>query len=115
MPSAGKKVRPLIKTLAVVRPYSIIILLPIDYFFLQGSSGHEVLSNFINGHRSEYYALSEDAKDSLVKEYEEYKTMKTTGVRISSKSKINDITQTLKVIEHEVHFYYTNLRRSIMS
>ncbi|KAG1801745.1 uncharacterized protein BJ212DRAFT_1305035 [Suillus subaureus] len=33
---------------------------------------------------------------SLLKEYEEHKAVKTTGTRISTKSKVNDVTQTLK-------------------
>jgi hypothetical protein len=50
----------------------------------------------------EYHALSNDEKDSILKEYEEHKARKTNGVRISTKSKVNDVTQTLKVIENEV-------------
>lgn len=49
--------------------------------------------------------LSNDAKDSLLKEYDEHKATKTTGARMSTKSKINDVTQTLEVIENEVHVY----------
>lgn len=47
--------------------------------------------------------LSNKEKDSLLKEYEEYQATKTSGVHISMKSKINDITQTIKAIENEVH------------
>jgi biotin-(acetyl-CoA carboxylase) ligase len=61
-----------------------------------------LLSELINEHRVEYHALSNDEKDSILKEYEEHKATKTNGVRISTKSKVNDVTQTLKVIENEV-------------
>lgn len=68
-------------------------------------SGKALLPGLINKHRDEYHGLSDDAKDSLLKEYDKHKTTKTTGIRISTKSKINDVTQTLRVIENEGCFY----------
>ncbi|KAG2336946.1 hypothetical protein BDR05DRAFT_978648 [Suillus weaverae] len=65
-------------------------------------SGKVLLSELINEHRVEYHTLSNDKKDSILKEYEEHKATKTNGVRISMKSKVNNITQTLKVIENEM-------------
>ncbi|KAG1758577.1 hypothetical protein EDD22DRAFT_783713, partial [Suillus occidentalis] len=66
-------------------------------------SGKALLSELINEHRVEYHALSNDEKDSILKEYKEHKATKTNGVRISTKSKVNDVTQTLKVIENELN------------
>ncbi|KAG1770858.1 hypothetical protein EV702DRAFT_1202186 [Suillus placidus] len=68
-----------------------------------GLSGKALLPELINEHRMEYHALSNDEKDSLLKEYEEHRATKTNGVRISMKSKINDITQTIKAIENELN------------
>ncbi|KAG2369717.1 hypothetical protein BDR07DRAFT_1266670, partial [Suillus spraguei] len=51
-----------------------------------------------------YRKLSQDEKDCLVEEYKENKLLKSKGIRISTKSKINDVTQTLKAIENKVLF-----------
>ncbi|KAG2114522.1 hypothetical protein DEU56DRAFT_748887 [Suillus clintonianus] len=68
-----------------------------------GPSGKALLPELINEHRVEYHALSKEEKDSILKEYEEHRTTKTNGVRISTKSKVNDVTQTLKAIENELN------------
>ncbi|KAG1822783.1 uncharacterized protein BJ212DRAFT_1477195 [Suillus subaureus] len=48
-------------------------------------------------------APEKDEKDHLVEEYEENKLLKSKGIRISMKSKINDVTQTLKAIENKLN------------
>lgn len=53
-------------------------------------------------YKDEYYSLTDEQKSSLVAEHEEHKVMKTTGHRISTKSKINDVTLSLKAVENEV-------------
>ncbi|KAG1802711.1 uncharacterized protein HD556DRAFT_1429513 [Suillus plorans] len=68
-----------------------------------GPSGKALLPELINTHRSEYHALSNNEKDSLLKEYEEHRTTKTNRLRISTKSKVNDVTQTIKAIENELN------------
>ncbi|KAG0706449.1 hypothetical protein DFH29DRAFT_798317 [Suillus ampliporus] len=68
-----------------------------------GLSGKAVLQDIVQENRAEYYELDDDAKASLLKEYEEHKATKTTGTRISTKSKVNDVTQTLKAIENELN------------
>ncbi|KAG2741522.1 hypothetical protein P692DRAFT_201684315, partial [Suillus brevipes Sb2] len=50
-----------------------------------------------------YHALSKDEQEDLLKEYAEWTSMKATGMRTSTKSKVNNITQTLKAVENEVH------------
>jgi hypothetical protein len=52
--------------------------------------------------KDEYYSLTDEEKENLIEEYKEYKAIKTTGQRISTKSKINDVTHTLKIVENEV-------------
>jgi hypothetical protein len=61
------------------------------------------LQDLLHNHADEYHELSQEEKDRLIEEYNENKEHKTKGVRMSTKSKINDVTQTLKVIENEVY------------
>ncbi|KAG1899506.1 uncharacterized protein F5891DRAFT_1189642 [Suillus fuscotomentosus] len=54
-------------------------------------------------HKSEYLTLSKEQQDDLLTEFTAWKEMKKTGVRTTAaKSKINDITQTLKAVENEL-------------
>ncbi|KAG1816410.1 uncharacterized protein BJ212DRAFT_1480862 [Suillus subaureus] len=66
-------------------------------------SGKVILWDLVQENHMEYHELSDDAKASLLKEYEEHKAVKTTGTRISTKSKVNDVTQTLKAIKNELN------------
>jgi hypothetical protein len=74
----------------------------LDLLYAAGSSGKAILWDLVQDNHAEYHELSDNAKASLLKEYEEHKAMKTTGTHISTKLKVNDITQTLKAIENEV-------------
>ncbi|KAG1836618.1 hypothetical protein F4604DRAFT_1943019 [Suillus subluteus] len=69
----------------------------------QTSSGKGVLQDLLHNYSNEYPELSQDEKNHLVKEYEENKLLKSKGIRISMKSKINDVTQTLKAIENKLN------------
>ncbi|KAG2056747.1 hypothetical protein BDR06DRAFT_981177 [Suillus hirtellus] len=69
----------------------------------QTSSRKGVLQDLLHNYSDKYRELSQDEKDHLVEEYEENKLLKSTGIRISMKSKINDVTQTLKAIENELN------------
>ncbi|KAG2051368.1 hypothetical protein BDR06DRAFT_983636 [Suillus hirtellus] len=64
----------------------------------QTSSRKGVLQDLLHNYSNEYCKLSQDEKDHLVEEYKENKLLKSTGIRTSMKSKINDVTQTLKAI-----------------
>ncbi|KAG1804578.1 hypothetical protein EV424DRAFT_1544558 [Suillus variegatus] len=66
-------------------------------------SGKDVLQDLLHNYTDEYRELSQDEKDCLVEEYEENKLLKSKGIRISTKSKINDVTLTLKAIENELN------------
>jgi len=72
-------------------------------FFLD-SHGKAVLQTLVRDHKSEYLVLSNEEQVELLTEFTAWKEMKKTGVRMTAKSKINDITQTLKAVENEVHF-----------
>ncbi|KAG1770134.1 hypothetical protein EV702DRAFT_1202548 [Suillus placidus] len=69
------------------------------------SSGHgkDVLQSLVRDNKAEYHALSEQEQEALLKEYADEKQTRATGTRVSTKSKVNDITQTLKAIEIELH------------
>lgn len=69
-----------------------------------GATGKDVLQELVKDHRVEYQALTEDEKAELLLEYGEYKETRATGIRISTKSKVSDVTQTLKAVENEVSF-----------
>jgi hypothetical protein len=71
-------------------------------FFLD-SHGKAVLQTLVREHKSEYLALSNEEQVELLAEFTEWKETKKTGVRVTAKSKINDITQTLKAVENEVY------------
>ncbi|KAG2112532.1 uncharacterized protein F5147DRAFT_744449 [Suillus discolor] len=66
------------------------------------SHGKVVLQTLVREHKSEYLALSKEEQDDLLTEFTAWKEMKKTGVRTTAKSKINDITQTLKAVENEL-------------
>jgi hypothetical protein len=68
-------------------------------------TGKDVLQEIVKDHREEYQDLTEEEKTQILLEYGEYKEMKTTGVRISTKSKIIDITSTLKADKSEVSLH----------
>ncbi|KAG2752767.1 hypothetical protein P692DRAFT_20816590 [Suillus brevipes Sb2] len=67
-----------------------------------GLSGKAVLQDIVQENRAEYHELDDDTKARIMKEYEEYRATKSTGIRISTKSKVNDVTQTLKAIKNEL-------------
>jgi len=55
----------------------------------------------------EYKALSAEEKEALIEEYVPHRECKTFGLRATSKSKVNDITGTLKAIEGEVCYLFS--------
>ncbi|KAG1719914.1 hypothetical protein EDB19DRAFT_1836334 [Suillus lakei] len=68
-----------------------------------GASGKDVLEGIMKDYKDEYYSLTDKEKSSLITEYKERKVMKTTGHHISTKSKINDVTWSLKAVENELN------------
>ncbi|KAG1722922.1 uncharacterized protein EDB91DRAFT_1240165 [Suillus paluster] len=67
-----------------------------------GASSKDVLEGIVKDYKDEYYSLTNEEKSSLIAEYKEHKVTKTTGHRISTKSKINDVTWSLKAVENEL-------------
>ncbi|KAG1867507.1 hypothetical protein C8R48DRAFT_599185 [Suillus tomentosus] len=66
------------------------------------SHSKAVLQTLVREHKSEYLALSNEEQVELLAEFTEWKETKKTGVRVTAKSKINNITQTLKAVENEL-------------
>ncbi|KAI6100913.1 hypothetical protein EDD16DRAFT_1463800, partial [Pisolithus croceorrhizus] len=62
-----------------------------------------MLLDLVQQNRLEYRELSTEDKDRLVEEFSQFKESKAVGIRATTKSKINDITHTLKAIENELH------------
>ncbi|KAG1770558.1 hypothetical protein EV702DRAFT_977990, partial [Suillus placidus] len=67
------------------------------------NQGRGTLKSLIHEHRDEYLRLSKDEQDDILAEYADWKKTKATGLRVSTKSKVNDITQTLKAVENELN------------
>ncbi|KAH7904676.1 hypothetical protein BJ138DRAFT_1236291, partial [Hygrophoropsis aurantiaca] len=61
-------------------------------------TGKGVLPSLTQDLSKEYASLTREEKDVITAEYTEYKMTKTLGRRISTKSKINDVAQTMKVL-----------------
>ncbi|KAG1893993.1 uncharacterized protein F5891DRAFT_1131068 [Suillus fuscotomentosus] len=73
-----------------------------------GTAGKAVLQDLVGDeNHAEYRNLTDDEKAQLLQEYCEHKETKTTGIRISTKSKVNDVTQTLKAVENELKNLWT--------
>ncbi|KAG1733155.1 hypothetical protein EDB19DRAFT_1831088 [Suillus lakei] len=65
--------------------------------------GKAALQSLVHNHKDEYHVLSKEEQDELLREFAESKETKTTGLRISVKSKVNDITSTLQAVENELN------------
>ncbi|KAG1787786.1 uncharacterized protein HD556DRAFT_1246258 [Suillus plorans] len=74
-----------------------------NVFCWKKKPGQHALKQLVREHKAEYYTLSKEEQQDLVKEYAEQKLTKMTGFHTSTKSKINDITQTLKAVENELN------------
>ena len=66
--------------------------------------GGKTLQDLVKVYHEEYRTLSTEEKERLVEEFYEFKVSKAIGVRTTAKSKINDVTNTLKAVETEVCF-----------
>ncbi|KAG1881213.1 hypothetical protein F4604DRAFT_1922222 [Suillus subluteus] len=65
------------------------------------NQGRGALKSLIQEHRDEYLRLSMDEQDNILAEYADWKKTKVTGLRVSTKSKVNDISQTLKAVQNK--------------
>ncbi|KIK13571.1 hypothetical protein PISMIDRAFT_118648 [Pisolithus microcarpus 441] len=57
----------------------------------------------------EYKSLSMEEKKAVIEEYACHKERKTFGLCATAKSKVNDITGTLKAVENEVYLYFLHV------
>ncbi|KAG1899707.1 uncharacterized protein F5891DRAFT_927347, partial [Suillus fuscotomentosus] len=71
----------------------------------ENCNGHrkEALQSLVRDHKDEYHALTQEEQQELLQEFADQKETKVSGLRVSTKSKINDITQTLKAVENELN------------
>ncbi|KIK14809.1 hypothetical protein PISMIDRAFT_116353 [Pisolithus microcarpus 441] len=70
------------------------------YFIAVSPKQH--LSDVVKQNALEYQQLSQADKLLLIKEFKEFRNDKTTGMCITARSKVNDITHTLGTIKDEV-------------
>ncbi|KAG1869472.1 hypothetical protein DFJ58DRAFT_855880 [Suillus subalutaceus] len=61
--------------------------------------GKDILGGIMKDFKDKYHSLTDEEKADLIEEYKEFKVTKTTGQRISTKLKLNDAANTLKVIK----------------
>ena len=78
-----------------------------------GANGRLKLPGIVQEYRREYVTLSAEDKENIVKEYELHKKNKTFGYRVSARSKVSDVTQTLKRVEHEVCLFFASSGKSL--
>jgi len=70
-------------------------------------TGKAVLPVLVQNLREEYSVLTAEEKAVLIDEFTQHREAKTSGIRVSTRSKINDITQTLNKVQNEVCLYFT--------
>jgi hypothetical protein len=66
------------------------------------SQARGALKDVAQGSSESFRNLSDAMKDELIQELDEYKATQAKGVRKSNKSRINDITYTVDLVEKEV-------------
>ncbi|KIK20395.1 hypothetical protein PISMIDRAFT_105807 [Pisolithus microcarpus 441] len=73
----------------------------------KGTEGKGALPALVQHASQEYKSLSTEEKKTLLDEYTSYRESKVFGLHATAKSKVNDITETLKAVENEVHFFFS--------
>ncbi|KAG6372660.1 hypothetical protein JVT61DRAFT_7412 [Boletus reticuloceps] len=68
-----------------------------------GSQKRETLPNLVREYWEDYHKLTDAEKQELIEQFSQVKKGKDIGVRVFARSRINDFTQTLKVVENELH------------
>jgi hypothetical protein len=64
-----------------------------------------VLGEVVKNSQEAFHNLSQAEKDELIKGLNEHKAMKAKGMQTLNKSRINDITHTVDMIEKEVRIH----------
>lgn len=72
---------------------------------VSGATGSDFLLDVIQRRKSEYLALTAEQKRQLVEDFTLIRNTKHTARCTSPRSRINDITGTIKCVEDEVHGY----------
>ncbi|KAH7904733.1 hypothetical protein BJ138DRAFT_979063, partial [Hygrophoropsis aurantiaca] len=67
------------------------------------ASGPGVLPALVQDLRVGYATLTPEEKNTIVEEYKQQKDLKTYGHRISTKSRVNDVTLTVKSVESQLN------------
>jgi hypothetical protein len=65
--------------------------------------GRDALEKLVGLDEKEAYkTLNDEEKEELTRQFEEHKATKAMAYRSSAKSRVNDVTHTVKSIEYEV-------------
>ncbi|KAG2054423.1 hypothetical protein BDR06DRAFT_1007838 [Suillus hirtellus] len=65
--------------------------------------GKEALQSLVHDYKDKYHTLTQEEQQELLQEFANQKETKVSGLCVSMQSKINNITQTLKVVENELN------------
>jgi polyhydroxyalkanoate synthesis regulator phasin len=68
--------------------------------------GKEVLQDLVLKNQDEYSQLTRKERMDLVQEFEAHKATRAKALRVSNKSRVNDVTHTIASIENEVWLVY---------
>ncbi|KAG1827029.1 uncharacterized protein BJ212DRAFT_1294411 [Suillus subaureus] len=76
--------------------------------------GKEALQSLVCNHKDEYHALTQEEQQELLQEFADQKETKVSGLHVSMKSKVNNITQILKAAENELNSLNSHTGAKIM-
>jgi len=71
------------------------------------ATGKQFLPSIVRIYKQEYDRLTPEQAAELLREFDEDKVKKEHGFRVSTKSRVNDVTHTLKAIENEVIIHFS--------
>jgi len=102
---AGRNLRTRRKKIVSSLVFLLYIFLTFSAFFCRTGSGHgkETLPLLVREHKEEYCMLSQKEQEDLLEAFTDDRKTKATRLHVSTRSKVIDITQTMKAIENEVH------------
>ncbi|KAF8327672.1 hypothetical protein F5887DRAFT_827391, partial [Amanita rubescens] len=67
-----------------------------------GIAGKEVLPDLIKRKREQYAELTKEEREALIEQLEMAKATQAKGFQPSARSRVNDVTKTLRVLENEI-------------
>jgi hypothetical protein len=76
--------------------------------------GRDALPKIVKETLKDYNELTKEEKEVITREFEEYKSSKAKGARTSARSRVNDVTYTINMVENEVCSHIILLYQNLM-